>query len=135
MDNMEKTLPVEAPAETEKKAPWTLRRLNDDDLWPLLDIIAEVLPEDLADMFLDLSSGAKKIDEVGAAMFVRLLRAVLKDIRKVRGPVYELLSSVSGIPAADIPKMGFGTTPKMIYAIIKNEGGADFLAELSKLSE
>jgi hypothetical protein len=48
--------------------------------------------------------------------------------------VYALLSDVSGIPAADIQEMEFGTTPNMIWDIISNEKNNSFFKVLSKLS-
>ena len=48
--------------------------------------------------------------------------------------VYNLLSDVSGIPAADIPNMEFGTTPMMIWDIVGNEKNCGFFKVLSKLS-
>ena len=47
--------------------------------------------------------------------------------------MYELLADVSGIPAKEIEEMEFGTTPMMIWDIVKNEKNACFFSVLSKL--
>jgi hypothetical protein len=44
-----------------------------------------------------------------------------------------MLSDLSGIPADEIPEMPFGTTPNMIWDIVKDAKNASFFRELSKL--
>ena len=39
--------------------PYTLRKLTGEDLWPVLDIVGKVLPDDLAPLFLDIATGNK----------------------------------------------------------------------------
>lgn len=119
--------------ETEER-PYTLRRLKDDDLWAVLNIISVVFPDDLASSFLDLASGQKNIREVGAVVIVRLIKEVLKNMNKVRDDVYALLADVSGISADEIKDMEFGTTPMMIWDIVRNEKNASFFRVVSKLS-
>jgi hypothetical protein len=117
---------------TEK--PYTLRRLKDKDLFPILGIIGEVFPDDLAKVFVQLTTKEKTVQEVGATAVLKIVLAVLKNMDKVKDEVYALLSDVSGIPAADIQEMEFGTTPNMIWDIISNEKNNSFFKVLSKLS-
>jgi hypothetical protein len=114
--------------------PYTLRRLKDKDLFPILNIISTVFPDDLAKDFVKLSTKEKSVQEVGAAAILKMVLAVLKNMDKVQEDVYNLLSDVSGIPAADIPEMEFGTTPNMIWDIVNNEKNNGFFKVLSKLS-
>ena len=114
--------------------PYTLRRLKDRDLYPILNIISEVFPDDLAKDFVKLSTKEKSVKEVGAAAILKMVVAVLKNMDKVQEDVYNLLSDVSGIPAADIAEMEFGTTPMMIWDIVGNEKNCGFFKVLSKLS-
>ena len=132
MNNKEINTKNEA-IETEER-PYTLRRLKDDDLWAVLNIISVVFPDDLASSFLDLASGQKNIREVGAVVIVRLIKEVLKNMNKVRDDVYALLADVSGISADEIKDMEFGTTPMMIWDIVRNEKNASFFKVVSKLS-
>ena len=44
----------------------------------------------------------------------------------------DLLSDVSGIPAAEIGEMEFGTTPNMIWDIVGNEKNCGFFKVVSK---
>jgi hypothetical protein len=114
--------------------PYTLRRLVDRDLFPILSIIGEVFPDDLAKVFVQLSTKEKTVQEVGATAVLKIVLAVLKNMDKVKDEVYALLSDVSGIPAAEIAEMEFGTTTNMIWDIINNEKNNGFFKVLSKLS-
>ena len=114
--------------------PYTLRRLKDKDLFPILGIIGEVFPEDLAKTFVQLSTKEKTVREVGATAVLKMVLAVLKNMDKVQTEVYDLLSDVSGIPATEIKEMEFGTTPMMIWDIVGNEKNNGFFKVLSKLS-
>lgn len=114
--------------------PYTLRRLVDRDLFPILGIISEVFPDDLAKVFVQLSTKEKTVQEVGATAVLKMVLAVLKNMDKVQDDVYNLLSDVSGIPAAEIQEMEFGTTPMMIWDIVANEKNNGFFKVLSKLS-
>ena len=114
--------------------PYTLRRLVDRDLFPILGIISEVFPDDLAKTFVQLSTKEKSVQEVGAMAVMKMVLAVLKNMDKVKDEVYNLLSDVSGIPAEDIQNMEFGTTPSMIWDIVNNEKNNGFFKVLSKLS-
>ena len=111
---------------------YALRELRDDDLWPLLDILGKVFPDELSVAFAQVATGEKRVDEIGAEIMVKLVSAVLKNMGKVRSEVYEFLSGVTGIPADVIPGMKFGTTPKMVWDIARDVKNADFFKELSK---
>lgn len=128
---------VETPAEekVDIERPYTLRRLIDGDLWPMLKIIGEVFPDELGTMFSQLAAGEVTIDKVGMAAVSKLVVAVMKNIHRVHDDVYAFLADVSGIPAEKIEReMPFGTTPMMIWDIIRAEKNADFFKVLSKLS-
>jgi hypothetical protein len=114
--------------------PYTLRRLKDKDLFPILGVISEVFPDDLAKTFVQLTTKEKTVREVGATAVLKIVLAVLKNMDRVKDDVYALLSDVSGIPAAEIAEMEFGTTPMMIWDIVSNEKNCGFFKVLSKLS-
>lgn len=120
--------------ETAKQRPYNLRRLNDGDMWAVLDIIGKVFPDNLSEVLSKVISGEKTINEVGAITVTKLVVAVLKNMGTVHDEVYAFLSGVSGIPADEIEKMEFGTTPMMIWDIVKNEKNVGFFEAVSKLS-
>ena len=119
--------------ETTIEKAYELRRLKDADLWPILDIIAKVFPDDLSTVFVQIVTKEKSVQEVGAMVMMKLVLAVCKNIKYVREEVYGLLSDVSGIPAEAIADMEFGTTPMMIMDIAKDAKNASFFKVLSKL--
>lgn len=129
MDNKEMTVKTE---ETNK--PYTMRPLKDNDLWPVLDIVGKVFPDDLSSAFMGVVSGEKTVQEIGGVVMMKLVTAVIRNMKNVHDEVYAFLSDVSGIPAEEIENMEFGTTPRMIWDIVKNEKNNSFFGELSKLS-
>ena len=112
--------------------PYTLRRLKDKDLWPVLDIFSKVFPDDLGAVFAQMVTGGKTVNQIGAEIIVKLVVAVCKNMGKVHDEVYGFLSDVSGIPADEIEEMEFGTTPMMIWDIVSNEKNASFFVAVSK---
>ena len=121
-------------AEKVVERPYTLRKMKDGDLFPVLTIISKVFPEDeLSSAFAKVAAGEKKIAEIGVGVFVKLVLSVIKNIPVVRDELYDFLSDVSGIPATEIPEMEFGTTPLMIWDIANEAKNASFFKVLSKL--
>lgn len=137
MDNLEN---MENMAQ---EKPYTLRRLKDSDLWPVLDIIGKVMPDQFTDIMAEVMQQSfkveseadvdKLIEHIGSQFVAKLAMNVLRNMNTVHDEVYAFLSSVSGIPADEIPEMGFGTTPRMLWDIVKNEANADFFKVVSKL--
>lgn len=118
--------------ETAVAKPYTLRSLKDRDFYPILDIVSTVLPDDLSEIFAQLVTGEKSVNEIGGEVVYKIVIAVLKNVSKMPDKIYPLLSDLSGIPAEDIPEMKFGTTPSMIWDIVKDAKNSDFFTELSK---
>lgn len=118
---------------TEEVKPYKLRILKDKDFFPMLDIITATLPDDLADVFVQLATGEKSVDEIGGMVVYKIAVSVLKNVSAIPDKIYPLLSDLSGIPADEIPEMPFGTTPSMIWDIIADAKNASFFRALSKL--
>lgn len=118
----------------ETKKPYTLRRLDGEDLWPVLDIVGKVLPDDLAPVFTEIATGEKSAAEVGGVVMFRLVSAIVKDIKKVKPEVYEFLTSVSGLTKDEINALGLMAVPKMIWEIYNAEKNVDFFEDASKSS-
>lgn len=118
---------------TEEVKPYKLRSLKDKDFYPMLDIITATLPDDLADVFVQLATGEKSVDEIGGMVVYKIAVSVLKNVSAIPDKIYPLLSDLSGIPADEIPEMPFGTTPSMIWDIIADAKNASFFKALSKL--
>lgn len=118
---------------TKEIKPYKLRSLKDKDFYPMLDIITATLPDDLADVFVQLATGEKSVDEIGGMVVYKIAVSVLKNVSAIPDKIYPLLSDLSGIPADEIPEMPFGTTPSMIWDIIADAKNASFFRALSKL--
>lgn len=122
--------------------PYTLRDLCDEDLYTVTEIIAKALPDEAKKVFAQKYTEEKEkaennkkgkadlIEMVGAMIGFDIIRFILANIKSVKEEVYTLLSDLSGIPAADIKKMPFGTTPKMIKEVFTNAKNTDFFKEL-----
>ena len=132
MSNKEKIL-EEKTADSAVAKPYELRNLKDRDLFPILDIIAAVLPDDLSGIFAQLVMGEKSVNEIGGEVVYKIVITVIKNVSAMPDKVYPVLSDLSGIPAEEIPDMEFGTTPNMIWDIVKNAKNASFFREFSKL--
>lgn len=115
-----------------KEKAYTLRPLKDRDLWPVLDIIGKVIPEDVEKTFAAVAVGDRKLEEVGAAVCMKLVSAVLKNIKQVEADVYGLLADLSCIPENEIREMPFGTTPSMIWDIVSDVKNAPFFRVLAE---
>ena len=123
----------EISAENVPAKPYTLRSLKDKDLFPMLDIITAVLPDDLSVIFMQLVTGEKSVNEIGAIAVYKIVVAVLRNVSTMPDKIYPLLSDLSGISADEIPEMEFGTTPAMIWDIVSDAKNASFFRGLSKL--
>jgi len=118
----------------EKEKLYTLRDLTDEDLYTVLEIIAIALPEEAKESFVQKVSKEKKktVEEIGGQVMFDMVRFIMKNLKSVKAEVYAFLSDLSGIPADDIRKMPFGTTPAMLKEVFTNTKNADFFTELFK---
>lgn len=118
---------------TEEVKPYKLRSLKDKDFYPMLEIITATLPDDLADVFVQLAIGEKSVNEIGGMAVYKIAVSVLKNVSAIPDKIYPLLSDLSGIPADEIPEMPFGTTPSMIWDIVSDAKNASFFRAHPKL--
>ncbi len=114
------------------KKPYTLRDLNDEDIYPLCEIIGKVLPDDMKEAFVQIMSGGKSLKDTGIMVAFDLGKLILKNFNSVKTEMYGFLSGISGIPVEELKKMPFGTTPRMIKDIFQDAKNTDFFKELSE---
>ena len=133
-----------------KSSAYTLRPLCDEDLYSLLDIIAKLCPQDLKPILLKLESKSEEVErlmsedgeaeekqkivaemvnDIGVDVVMDLALTVIRNLKTVKDDVYTLLSDLSGLPAEQIRKMGFGTTPKMIWSVVKDIRNQSFFED------
>lgn len=123
---------IEEIKETTTEKPYTLRRLNDEDLFTIVEIIGTALPDEAKEAFAQTVTGGDVVKRGGMVAF-DIVKFIMKNIKACKNEVYSLLSDLSGIPAEEIRTMPFGTTPKMLKEVFENEKDTDFFTELSKL--
>ena len=111
---------------------YTLRKLKDKDFYPVMTILGKVLPEDIAPHLMAVLDGEKDIREVGAIVIFKIVKAILCNIPLVHDELYSLLSDLSGIPAAEIEEMEFGTTPAMLWDVVSDAKNTSFFKAVSK---
>lgn len=141
-ENAVQAPPVETVEGTVEK-PYTLRKLRDDDLWPVLDMIGKVMPDQLQSMITELmldtdkpqtdAERMAKYEQIGSKFAARMLVDLVRNMGKVHDEVYAFLSSVSGLTPETIQGMPFGTAPAMLWEIIKSGANADFFKAVRKL--
>lgn len=125
--------------ETVIERPYTLRKLKDSDLYPLLQVLRKIGIKDVAkDAFVvDTPEGEenikKKAEKVGASVVLNMADLLIENIGKVSEELYVLWSDISGIPAEEIKEMEFGTLPLMIYDSFAEVKNTAFFKVLSKL--
>ncbi len=140
-----------APVEEEVERPYNLRKLQDEDLWPLLLLFRKIGIKDAKDTFAKYKDSikfnpadyateeeAKKAlnelkEKKGAEIALDLADYVLSKMDTHKDSIYEFFSGMSGIPADDIKKMEFGTLPLMIYDSFNGVKNTAFFKVLFKL--
>ena len=113
--------------------PYTLRKLNDGDLMPLLQLFRKLGLKEFKDTFKQEAKG-KSVDEVGKMVVLDIADIV---ISKLCGPVgediYSFWADMSGIPVEEIKQMEFGTLPLMIYDSFNEVKNTSFFKVVFKL--
>ena len=107
-----------AVAEEVVEKPYTLRDLCDEDFYTVTEIIAKALPDEAKNAFAqkyteekakaenDKKGKTDLIELVGAMVGFDIIRFILKNIKSIKEEVYDLLSELSGIPAASRSSSG-----------------------------
>lgn len=122
----------EINAENVTAKAYTLRSLKDKDLYPMLDIVTAALPEDMAPILIALTMGEKTVEEIGATVVYKIVVTALRNAALMQDKIYPMLSDLSGIPVEELPEMPFGTTPSMVWDVVKDAKNASFFTEFSK---
>ena len=128
-----KEVAVEETVEEVIERPYTLRKFNDGDLFPILKILKKIGIKDCKEAFVQVASGEKTVKEIGIIASFDLADILIGNLTKVEEEVYSLYSDMSGIPADEIKAMEFGTLPLMIMDSFNGVKNTSFFKVLSKL--
>jgi len=112
--------------------PFTLRKLKDSDLFPILTIFRKIGLKEFKEAFSQASEG-KTVNDIGISVIVDMATIVIANIPSAESEIYALCSSLSGIEESDIKEMEFGTVPLMIYDAFGEAKNTSFFKVLSKL--
>lgn len=131
--------------------PYTLRKLTDADLFPLLQLIRQLGLKDFKNAFAESMKKSKFNPDAyeskeekeealnnfkeatGIDIFMDMADVMISKIDLHKDAIYEFYSNLSGIPADDIKEMEFGTLPLMIYDSFNEVKNTAFFKVLSKL--
>lgn len=134
--NREETLEVipdsEAAREPVIERPYTLRRLKDGDLFPLLKILKKIGIRDCKEAFIQVASGEKSVKQIGIMASFDIADILIGNLAKAEDEIYELWSDLSGIPAEKMKGMEFGTLPLMIMDTFSEARNTGFFRVLSR---
>ena len=120
------------PVEEVIVRPYTLRKLKDGDLFPLLQIFRKIGLKEFKDAFSQMSEG-KSVREVGVSVVLEMASIVIGNIPVVEDDIYSLCASLSGNSVEEIKDMEFGTVPLVIYDSFSEVKNTSFFKVLSKL--
>lgn len=135
--------------------PYTLRKLMDADLFPLLQLLRKLGFKDIKESVTASVAEArennkfdpndykteeeKKIalaklkDDVGIDIALSMADMLISKLDTHSNDIYEFFSNLAGVPADEIKKMEFGTLPLMIYDSFSEVKNTAFFKVLIKL--
>ena len=113
--------------------PYTLRKLKDGDLIPLLGLFRKLGLKQFKSVIAMAVNGGD-VKQIGISAFLEIGDVVISNLEGAAGEaIYEFYSGLSGLSVEEIKVMEFGTLPMMIYdsfAEVKNTGFFKVLAKL-----
>lgn len=135
--------------------PYTLRKLMDADLFPLLQLLRKLGFKEIKDSAKTSLEEARKNnqfdpaiyeteaekeeafdkfrDAVGIDVVLGMADFLISKLDTHSNDIYEFFSNLAGIPAEDIKQMEFGTLPLMIYDAFSEVKNTAFFKVLIKL--
>lgn len=132
------------PEETvEDVKPYTFRKLETADVFPMFKLLNKIGFKDLKDneglkkalfMFMGgTANGKVDVNALGMDIFFEVAAVICESIPKAETEIYTLLASVAGVKVEDIKKQSPAVTFEMIIDFCKKEEFRDFFSVVSKL--
>ena len=124
---------VENITEAVVERPYTLRKLKDGDLIPLLSLFRKLGLKDFKETITKAANGGSAA-EIGVTALLNIGDVVISNLETAVGEdIYAFYSSMSGIPVEDMKEMEFGTLPLRIYDSFSEVKNTSFFRVLAKL--
>lgn len=113
--------------------PYTLRKLKDGDLIPLLSLFRKLGLREFKDTVMKVAEG-KTVEEIGVFAVLDMADVVISKLEGDTGEaIYQFYSGMCGLPVEEIKEMEFGTLPLMIYDSFTGVKNTSFFRVLAKL--
>lgn len=123
-----------AKKNTEIERPYTLRRLKDGDLIPLLSLLRKLGLKEYKETIMAAANGSAKVDEIGVNAVLNIGDVIIEHLEGDAGEaIYEFWSGLSGLSVDEIKDLEFGTLPLMIYDTMSEVKDSSFFKVLAKL--
>lgn len=140
-------IPPVVTAEPERAKPYTFRRLNSTDLFPMIKIISKIGLGELTQVFegdaiKNLMAQAKQIKSsdnaeqteqpkqqnfvIGVGVALKLANKIMEHIPLCEQEIYTLLSRVSGMSVEEVQNLSIDVFMEMILDFIMKEEFKDF---------
>ena len=129
----------------ERIKPYTFRKLNSTDLFPMIKLISKIGIDELTDVFEgdtikgivesvtkkeETSKGQEIIVGVGVAL--KLVNKIIEHIPSCETEIYTLLSRVSGMEVEDIKLLDLDVFMEMLLDFVMKDEFKDFFKVASK---
>lgn len=111
--------------------PYTLRKLKDRDLFPLLQLFRKIGLKNFKESLIQATEG-ESVKEIGAAVVLDMADVIIANLEGASDEIYGFWSDLSGIPKEQILDMEFGTLPMMIFDTFSEVKNTAFFKVLSK---
>ncbi len=127
---------------------YTIRTLNAEDIFPVVNIISKIGISEIKKSFNkaavhSLIKDVKKekginVDndtltkEVGVSIFFDFAEIVLKNLGKCKEEIFEFLSSVTSISVTELKMISPAEFMEMVIAVFKKDEFKDFMKVVSK---
>lgn len=113
--------------------PYTLRKLKDGDLIPLLGLFRKMGLKDFKDVIVKAVNGGD-VKEIGVEALLNIGDVMIEHLETDAGPaIYDFYADMSGLTVEAIKEMEFGTLPMMIYDSFSEVKNSSFFKVLAKL--
>ena len=137
----------EEATEMEVKKPYTFRRLNSTDVFPMFKIIGLIGVNEFASCFekdaiqkmvkgvmeKGETDGESLASIVGVTLTLDIANIVLSNLPKCEEYIYQLLSQTSNLSVDEVKELDFAVFFEMVVDFIKKEEFKDFIKVASKL--
>lgn len=127
---------------------YTIRTLNAEDIFPVVNIISKIGISEIKKSFNGAAihslvkdvkkEKGKDVDndtltkEVGVSIFFDFAEIVLKNLGKCKEEIFEFLSSVTSISVADLKMLSPAEFMEMVIAVFKKSEFKDFMRVVLK---